>query len=455
LAPSAASLLRVREGWPGFLTGHPCPDQKGGDFLSPPPAGPDRPALTAGAKGTLKIKSNVKSQGSQAERGGYAAGSLWGPHFQTLWVGRMRSRVILFLSLLLCVAPTHADKIRDLAQVAGVRSNQLIGYGLVVGLDGSGDQTTQAPFTTQSLENMLQQFGITVPANVRPQLKNAAAVTVTAQLPPFAKPGQAIDVTVASIGNAKSIRGGELLMTPLRGADGNVYAMAQGSVVVGGISAQGKSGSSVQVNISASGRVPNGATVERSVASSFGQGGDLVLNLNTPDFTTAARVAEAVNRAYGAGTAQAVDGGSVAVRGPADPAQRVSWLGMIQALDVQPGDAPARVVVNSRTGTVVIGSDVKVSAAAVAHGSIQVTISEQPQVSQPAPFSRGGQTVVVPSSSVQVSEDGAHMFKFGPNVSLDSIVRAVNQVGASPTDLISILQALKQAGALHAELVVI
>ncbi len=374
---------------------------------------------------------------------------------QPTWVHRMRLRIMLFVALLPLAATAHADKIRDLAQVAGVRSNQLIGYGLVVGLDGSGDQTTQAPFTTQSLENMLQQFGITVPANVRPQLKNAAAVTVTAQLPPFAKPGQAIDVTVASIGNAKSIRGGELLMTPLRGADGNVYAMAQGSVVVGGISAQGKSGSSVQVNISASGRVPNGATVERSVASSFGQGGDLVLNLNTPDFTTAARVAEAVNRAYGAGTAQAVDGGSVAVRGPADPAQRVSWLGMIQALEVQPGDAPARVVVNSRTGTVVIGSDVKVSAAAVAHGSIQVTISEQPQVSQPAPFSRGGQTVVVPSSSVQVSEDGGHMFKFGPGASLDTIVRAVNQVGASPTDLISILQALKQAGALRAELVVI
>jgi flagellar P-ring protein precursor FlgI len=368
----------------------------------------------------------------------------------------MRSRVsIFFLSWLLTSAAAHADKIRDLAQVAGVRTNQLIGYGLVVGLDGSGDQTTQAPFTTQSLENMLQQFGITVPPNVRPQLKNAAAVTVTAELPPFAKPGQAIDVTVASIGNAKSIRGGELLMTPLRGADGNVYAMAQGSVVVGGISAQGKSGSSVQVNISASGRVPNGATVERSVASSFSQGGDLVLNLNTPDFTTAARIAEAVNRAYGPGTAQPVDGGSVAVRGPADPAQRVSWLGMIQSLDVQPGDAPARVVVNSRTGTVVIGSDVKVTAAAVAHGSIQVTISEQPQVSQPAPFSRGGQTAIVPSSSVQVSEEGAHMFKFGPGVSLDAIVRAVNQVGASPTDLISILQALKQAGALHAELVVI
>jgi flagellar P-ring protein precursor FlgI len=302
---------------------------------------------------------------------------------------------------------------------------------------------------------MLVQFGITVPANVRPQLKNAAAVTVTAQLPPFAKPGQTIDITVASIGNAKSIRGGELLMTPLRGADGNVYAMAQGSVVVGGISAQGKSGSSVQVNISASGRVPNGATVERSVASSFANSsGDIMLNLNTPDFTTATRIAEAVNRTYGVGTASAVDGGSVSVRGPVDPSQRVAWLGAIQALDVTPGDAPARVVVNSRTGTVVIGSEVRVTPAAVAHGSIQVTITEQPQVSQPAPFSKG-QTAVVPSSTVQVSEDGGHMFKFGPGTNLDTIVRAVNQVGASPTDLISILQALKQAGALHAELVVI
>ena len=358
----------------------------------------------------------------------------------------------LLLSLL--AMPAHADKIRDLASVGGVRSNQLIGYGLVVGLDGSGDQTTQAPFTTQSLENMLQQFGITVPPNARPQLKNAAAVTITAELPPFAKPGQTIDVTVASIGNAKSIRGGELLMSPLRGADGNVYAIAQGAVVVGGVSAQGKSGSSVQINSAATGRIPNGASVERSVASSFGSAGELMLNLNTPDFTTAARIAQAVNAAYGPGTAQPVDGGTVSVRGPQDPGQKVAWLGMIQNLDVTPGDAPARVVVNSRTGTVVIGSDVKVTAAAVAHGTIQVTISEQPQVSQPAPFSRG-QTAVVPSSDVQVSEDGAHMFKFGPGVSLDTIVRAVNQVGAAPSDLISILQALKQAGALHAELVVI
>ena len=351
-------------------------------------------------------------------------------------------------------APAQADKIRDLVQVAGVRTNQLIGYGLVVGLDGSGDQTTQAPFTTQSLENMLQQFGVHVSSTVRPQLKNAAAVIVTAKLPPFAKPGQTIDVTVASIGNAKSLRGGELLMTPLRGADGSVYAMAQGSVVVGGISASGRSGSSVKVNISDSGRVPNGATVEHSVASSFDHGGDLVLNLNTPDFTTAAHIAQAINQAYGAGTAQPVDGGSVDVRGPQDPGQRVAWLGAIQSLDVQPGEAPARVVVNARTGTVVISSDVRVTAAAVAHGSIQVTVGEQPLVSQPGAFSNG-QTAIVPSSSVKVSEDGAHMFTFGPGVDLNTIVRAVNQVGASPSDLISILQALKQAGALHAQLVVI
>ena len=375
------------------------------------------------------------------------------------WTVRLLS-VLRGVAISLCACgavapPAHADKIRDLAQVAGVRSNQLIGYGLVVGLDGSGDQTTQTPFTTQSLENMLVQFGITVPANARPQLKNAAAVTVTAQLPPFAKPGQPIDITVSSIGNARSIRGGELLMTPLRGADGNVYAMAQGSVVVGGVSAQGKSGSSVQVNISASGRIPNGATVERSVASSFANSGsDLMLNLNTPDFTTAAHIAEAVNRTYGVGTASAIDGGSVSVRGPVDANQRVAWLGAIQGIEVTPGDAPARVVVNSRTGTVVIGSEVRVTPAAVAHGSIQVTISEQALVSQPEPFSKG-QTAVVPSSNVQVSEDGGHMFKFGPGVNLDTIVRAVNQVGASPSDLISILQALKQAGALHAELVVI
>lgn len=361
---------------------------------------------------------------------------------------------LLVAALLAMTVPAHAERIGDLTQVAGVRSNQLIGYGLVVGLEGSGDQTSQAPFTTQSLENMLQQFGVTVPANVRPQLRNAAAVVVTASLPPFTKPGQSIDVTVASIGNAKSLRGGQLLMTPLRGADGNTYAIAQGSVLVGGINAQGKSGSSVQVNISSTGRIPNGASVERAVATGFASSTSFTLNLNAPDFTTANRVAKAINDTYGAGTADASDAVSVQVRAPLDPTQRVAWIAGIQNLDVTPGAAPARVIVNSRTGTVVIGSDVKVSAAAVAHGSIEVSIGEQPTVSQPAPFSQG-QTTVVPSSNVNISEHGGHMFKFGPGVSLDQIVRAVNQVGASPNDLIAILQALKQAGALHADLVVI
>jgi flagellar P-ring protein FlgI len=376
----------------------------------------------------------------------------------TQWRKRLSLGAIaaLLVSSLAFAPSAQADKVRDLVQVAGVRSNQLVGYGLVVGLDGTGDQTTQAPFTTQSLENMLKEFGVSIPSTgIQPQLKDVAAVTITAELPPFAKPGQTIDITVASIGNAKSLRGGELLMSPLRGADGNVYAVAQGSVVVGGVSASGKSGSSVQINISASGRIPNGASVERSVPNSFNKPGDIVLNLDNADFTTAGHIADAINHLYGAGTARPLDGGSVAVRGPADPSEKVAWLGAIESLDVSPGDAPARVIVNSRTGTVVIGSDVRVTAAAVAHGSIQVTISENPQVSQPNAFSTGGQTTVVPNSAVSISQSGGHMFKFGPGASLDAIVRAVNQVGATPTDLISILEALKQAGALHADLVVI
>ncbi|MGH8147077.1 MAG: flagellar basal body P-ring protein FlgI [Rhodanobacteraceae bacterium] len=358
------------------------------------------------------------------------------------------------MAMIIVAMPVHAERIGDLTQIAGVRSNQLIGYGLVVGLEGSGDQTSQAPFTTQSLENMLQQFGVNVPANVRPQLRNAAAVMITASLPAFSQPGQTIDVTVASIGNAKSLRGGQLLMTPLRGADGNTYAIAQGAVVVGGVNAQGQSGSSVQVNISSTGRIPNGATVERKVASSFASASSLTLNLDTPDFTTANRIAQEINGTYGAGTALARNAVSVQIRAPQDPTQRVSWIASIQNMNVTPGAAPARVIVNSRTGTVVIGSHVTVSAAAVAHGSIEVSIGEQPLVSQPAPFSKG-QTAVVPSSNVKIAEHGGHMFKFGPGVSLDQIVRAVNQVGASPGDLIAILEALKQAGALHAQLVVI
>jgi len=379
------------------------------------------------------------------------------PHLRPLGSGFASLAAIVAMAAFAAVLPTraaHADRVRDLAQVAGVRANQLVGYGLVAGLDGSGDQTSQAPFTTQSLDNMLQQFGITVPANVRPQLKNVAAVMVTADLPAFAKPGQSIDVTVSSIGNSKSLRGGSLLMTPLKGADGQVYAMAQGNLVIGGVSASGKSGSSVQVNISNSGRIPSGATVERLVPSSFAAAGDLALNLHTPDFGTASRLAAAINRTYGEGTARAVDAVTVGLRSPVDPGSRVGFLAAVQDVEVQVGDAPARVIVNSRTGTVVIGSNVRVSPAAVAHGSIEVSISEQPSVSQPGPLSNGT-TAVVPQSTVQITEHGGHMFKFGPGANLDDIVHAVNKVGAAPSDLVSILEALKEAGALHAELVVI
>ncbi len=363
-------------------------------------------------------------------------------------------RSLLLIILALSTITSNAERVRDITQVGGVRINQLVGYGLVVGLDGSGDQTTQAPFTTQSLESMLQQFGITVPASVKPQLKNVAAVTITAELPPFAKPGQTIDITVASIGNAKSLRGGNLLMSPLHGADGQVYAVAQGNVVINGVSASGKSGSSLQVNISNSGRIPNGATVERAVPNNLAAASTIMLNLNTSDFTTITRIAKAINDAMGEGTAQPIDAVSVAVRAPEDANQRVAFIGMLQDLEVQPGDAPARVIVNARTGTVVIGANVRVTPAAVSHGSIEVSISEQPLVSQPNPLTTG-QTTVTSQSNVQVTEHGGHMFKFGPGVNLDEIVRAVNQVGAAPSDLVSILEALREAGALHAELIII
>jgi flagellar P-ring protein FlgI len=347
-----------------------------------------------------------------------------------------------------------ADRIKDLATVGGVRSNQLVGYGLVVGLDGTGDQTTQAPFTIQSIENMLQRFGVTVPPNTNPQLKNVAAVTVTADLPPFAKPGQTLDVTVGTIGNAASLRGGNLIMTPLRGADGQIYAMAQGNVVVSGFGVSGKDGSRMSLNVPSSGRIPNGASVEREVPVHFGGDPHVILNLNTPDFTTAANVAAAINKMLGAETAEALDAVSIRVNAPVNPNQRIAYLAQLEAVEVDPGEAPARVIINSRTGTVVISSHVKVSAAAVAHGSLSVTITEREDVSQPAPFSQG-QTVVTPRSSIDVQQVDARMFMFHAGVNLEEIVRAVNQVGAAPGDLVAILEALREAGALHAELVVI
>lgn len=288
----------------------------------------------------------------------------------------IRRGAMIFLSCflsLVSVVPAHAERVKDMASVAGVRSNQLVGYGLVVGLDGTGDQTSQTPFTVQSIKNMLNQFGITVPPNVNPQLKNVAAVSVSATLPPFAKPGQTIDVTVSSIGNAKSLRGGSLLMAPLRGADGQVYAIAQGNLVVGGLTAGGNDGSKVTVNIPSVGRVPNGATVERTVDNPFMASDSVVLNLRAADFTTANRLAESINKTMGEGTAQPLDATSVRVNAPRDAAQRVAYVSMLENLEVEPGEAPARVIVNSRTGTVVIGSHVRVMPAAVAHGSLTVT----------------------------------------------------------------------------------
>lgn len=370
---------------------------------------------------------------------------------------RIRSLATTLLAaacVLLSSGAAHAERVKDIATVSGVRPNQLVGYGLVVGLDGTGDQTSQAPFTVQSIRNMLAKFGVTIPADVNPQLKNVAAVTVTAELPAFTKSGQAIDITVASIGNAQSLRGGALLMTPLRGVDGEVYAIAQGNLVVGGFGVSGKDGSRVSVNVPSTGRIPNGATVEREVPTNFGTSANLILNLNTPDFTTAARLAKGINKLLGDGTANAIDAVSVRVAAPANVNQRISYMATLEAIEIEPGSAPARVIVNSRTGTVVISSFVRVMPAAVAHGSLSVTITERQDVSQPNALSDGS-TVVSPRSSINVEQPEARMFVFDAGVDLNEIVRAVNQVGAAPGDLVAILEALKQAGALRAELMVI
>jgi flagellar P-ring protein precursor FlgI len=356
--------------------------------------------------------------------------------------------------LLLLTSTTFAERIKDVATVAGVRSNKLVGYGLVVGLDGTGDQTSQAPFTIQSIKNMLAQFGVVVPDNVNPQLRNVAAVTVQAELPPFAKPGQTLDITVSSIANAQSLRGGSLLLMPLKGADGQVYAIAQGNLIVGGFGIAGDDGSRVTVNVPSTGRIPNGATVERVVPNQFGGMDSLVLNLNHPDFTSAHRLADCINAELGGGVAMTMDAISVRVMAPADPAQRVSFISHLENLEFEPGSAPARVIVNSRTGTVVIGSHVRVTPAAVAHGSLVVRITESDLVSQPNAFA-GGQTAIVEQSDIDVEQDGSHMFVLEPGTTLNEIVEAVNQVGAAPGDLVAILEALREAGALRAELIVI
>lgn len=364
-------------------------------------------------------------------------------------------RILTALVLLLAAVPlAQAERIKDLADVQGVRSNQLVGYGLVVGLDGTGDQTSQTPFTVDSVRSMLAAQGINLPSDQNLQLQNVAAVMVTAELPPFAKPGQNLDVTVSSLGNAESLRGGSLLMTPLKGADGQVYAMAQGNLLVSGLSADGEDGSSITVNIPSSGRVPNGATVEREVESGFQNGNAVILNLHTPDFTTARRMAEKLNDNLGPDTAEALDAVSVRVRAPEGSNDKVSYISYIENLEIEPADGPAKVIVNARTGTIVIGNRVRVSPAAVSHGGLTVTISEDPDVVQPDPLSLG-ETAVEPDSEVTVEEENNPMFLFGPGTELSEIVNAVNRVGAAPSDLVAILQALKEAGALRAELLVI
>ncbi|MEG3192956.1 flagellar basal body P-ring protein FlgI [Lysobacter sp. D1-1-M9] len=360
----------------------------------------------------------------------------------------MRTCAVL---LLVFSANAQAERIKDLAQVAGVRGNPLVGYGLVVGLDGSGDRTSQTPFTVQSLKTMLDQLGVTIPPGVNPQLKNVAAVAIHAELPAYAKPGQNIDVTVSSIGNAGSLRGGSLLMAPLKGADGQVYAIAQGSLVVSGFGASGRDGSRISVNAPNGGRIPNGAIVERAVAGAAPTG-NILLNLHEFDFTTAARIVAAVESAFGPGRARALDGVTIEVTPP--PGDRIGFLAQLETLDVRPGAAAAKVIVNSRTGTVVMGGHVTVLPAAVAHGSLTVSIVESLQVDQPNPFGDGA-TVITPQSTIEAVEDSSRMFLFAGGTSLEAIVRAVNAVGAAPGDIVAILEALKRAGALRAELEVI
>lgn len=358
---------------------------------------------------------------------------------------------ILIIALSVIAAPVLADRLKDLARIKGVRNNQLVGYGLVVGLDGTGDK---APFTNQTFRNMMNQFGVRLPPGVNPRLKNVAAVTVTANLPPFAKPGQEMDITVSSIGNADSLRGGTLLMTPLKGVDDQVYAMAQGNMVVGGFGAGGADGSRITVNVPSVGRIPNGATIEREVHSPFSEGDTITFNLLRPDFTTARRVVEQINGALGPEMAYAHDATSISVRAPRDPSQRVSFLSILENMTVEPAEDAAKVVINSRTGTIVVGKNVQVTAAAVTHGNLTVTIQENPNVVQPNPFT-DADAVVEPNTQIAITEEPARMFQFGPAVTLNQIVQAVNQVGAAPGDVMAVLEALKQAGALRAELIVI
>ena len=347
----------------------------------------------------------------------------------------------------------HAARIKEIASVQGVRSNPLVGYGLVVGLDGTGDQTTSTPFTAQSIAAMLQQMGVTVPAGASMQLKNVAAVMVTAQLPPFAQPGQTLDVNVSSLGNAKSLRGGTLIATPLKGADGQIYALAQGNLIVGGAGASA-AGSKVQINHLAAGRVPEGATVERSVPTPLNQGDAIQLDLAASDYGTARDVAKAINGKMGEGVAQAIDGRTVRVRMPAAPDARVAFLADIENLPVDRAAPAARVVINARTGSIVVNQAVTLAPCAVAHGNLSVTINNTPVVSQPNALA-AGQTVSRDKADITITQQAGSLIQMPAGTQLVDVVKALNSLGATPQDLLAILQAIKAAGALNAELEVI
>src|SRR5690554_799332 len=362
----------------------------------------------------------------------------------------------LVAGLLLAVVShvAHADRIKDLASFQGVRDNQLVGYGLVVGLDGTGDQVRQTPFTQQSLTNMLSQLGVTVPQGTNMQVRNVAAVMVTARLPAFAQPGQTLDVVVSSMGNAKSLRGGTLLMTPLKGANGQVYAIAQGNLLVGGAGAQA-GGSSVQVNQLNGGIISNGAIVERGVPTTYSRDGVVVLELNSNDFGTAQAVVTALNQHFGAPVATAQDGRVVRVQGPADPTMQARFLSEVENLEVNLPPARARVVINARTGSVVMNRTVTIDEAAIAYGNLSVVISRDAVVSQPdTPFA-GGQTVVTDSTQIEMRSEGGALQRISTSANLADVVRALNALGATPQDLLSILQNLKSAGALRADLEII
>lgn len=362
---------------------------------------------------------------------------------------------LLLATCLLAAGGASAGRIKEVAAIEGVRSNQLTGFGLVIGLDGTGDQTTQMPYTTQTLSNYLQQLGITLPAELltRLQLKNVAAVLVTAQLPAFARPGQAVDVTVSSMGNAKSLKGGTLISTPLRGADGEIYALAQGSLLIAGAGAAA-GGSKVQINHLSAGRIPNGAQIERVVPTPLLEGNSIKLGLDASDFQTARRVAEAINRRFGEGSARALDGRTIDVQAPTDSNARIAFIAELEELPLEASVPSAKVVVNSRTGSIVLNQAVTLGPCAIAHGNLSISISSTPVISQPGPLS-GGQTVVTEKANIQIRQEPGILIQVPASPQLSDVVRALNALGATPQDLLAILQAIKAAGALNADLEII